>query len=593
MSAKGSYKKDIHYQVKVENANAHTWCVTLHVLNPRAKQQFQLPVWIPGSYLVREFSKQLSDMQATQLGQTLKIQQVDKCTWQTNCKAKQALQLQYKVYAHDNSVRTAWLDASRGFFNGTSMFVQALGQTQNSLSLELISPEHTDSWQVATALKAARIDKAGFGLYHAQNYDELADSPVELSAFVSSKFSVLKSNHQTVVTGAAPSFDSQQLQQDVEKITHSIVNFWHQGKPPPFNNFVFLLNAVSDGYGGLEHQNSTALLCRRKDLPKLSDKARSEDYIGLLGLISHEYFHAWNVKRMRPASYESYNYQSEQYTDMLWFFEGFTDYYDNLMLCRAELISPAYYLKLLNKSIHQYLQTPGRQAHSAAGSSFEAWTKYYRPDSNTPNITVSYYTKGSLIALCLDLSLRQMGHSLDSVMRELWHHSQGGPVSQDDVLQALQSVSKQSWRSKIHAWVHTVEELPLLEVLQKQGVSVEYEASTWAQQLGLRVREDHSVHIQTVLRGSAAELAGMSAGDEWLGVESGKGKSLQSWRLQRLEQLPLLLGKNTQCTAIVARDGQLLRLPLSLPSQDPSPLWRLGILDPVKVGSWLSDKTQS
>jgi len=135
--------------------------------------------------------------------------------------------------------------------------------------------------------------------------------------------------------------------------------------------------------------------------------------------------------------------------------------------------------------------------------------------------------------------------------------------------------------------------LPLLEVLQKQGVSVDYEASTLAQQLGLRVREDHSVHIQTVLRGSAAELAGMSAGDEWLGVEMGKGKTMQSWRLQRLEQLPLLLGKNTQCTALIARDGQLYRLPLSLPSQDPSPLWRLGILDPVKVGSWLSDKTQS
>jgi predicted metalloprotease with PDZ domain len=394
-----------------------------------------------------------------------------------------------------------------------------------------------------------------------------------------------------VVTGAAPSFDSHKLQQDVEKTAHTIVNFWHQGKPPPFNHFVFLLNAVSDGYGGLEHQNSTALLCRRKDLPKLSDKARSEDYIGLLGLISHEYFHAWNVKRMRPANYESYNYQAEQYTDMLWFFEGFTDYYDNLMLCRAELISPAYYLKLLNKSIHQYLQTPGRHAHSAAASSFEAWTKYYRPDSNTPNITVSYYTKGSLIALCLDLSLRQMGHSLDAVMRELWHQSEGGPISQDDVLQALQSVSKQSWRSKIHAWVHTVEELPLLEVLQKQGVSVEFEASTLAQQLGLRIREDHSVHIQTVLRGSAAELAGLSAGDEWLGVETGRGKAMQSWRLQRLEQLPLLLGKNTQCTALVARDGQLHRLPLSLPSQDPSPLWRLGILDPVKVGSWLSDKT--
>jgi predicted metalloprotease with PDZ domain len=260
------------------------------------------------------------------------------------------------------------------------------------------------------------------------------------------------------------------------------------------------------------------------------------------------------------------------------------------MLCRAELISPAYYLKLLNKSVHQYLQTPGRHTHTAAQASFEAWTKYYRPDSNTPNITVSYYTKGSLIALCLDLSLRQMGYSLDAVMRELWHNSQGGPITHDDVLQALQNVSSRSWRKILHAWVHTVEDLPLLEILQKQGVSVEYEDSTLAQQLGLRVKEDHSIHIQTVLRDSVAESAGFSAGDEWLGMEVGKGKAMQPWRIQRLDQLPLLLGKNKECIAIVARDGQLLRLPLSLPSQDPAPLWRLGIQDPVKVGSWLSDK---
>jgi predicted metalloprotease with PDZ domain len=183
-----------------------------------------------------------------------------------------------------------------------------------------------------------------------------------------------------------------------------------------------------------------------------------------------------------------------------------------------------------------------------------------------------------------------MGQSLDAVMRELWHNSQGGPINQDDVLQALQNISSRSWRKTLHAWVHTVDELPLLEILQKQGVSVEFEASTLAQQLGLRVKEDHSIHIQTVLRDSVAESAGFSAGDEWLGVEVGKGKAMQSWRIQRLDQLPLLLGKNKECIAIVARDGQLHRLPLSLPSQDPSPLWRLGIQDPVKVGSWLSDK---
>ena len=589
MSFKGALQRGIHYQVTIENAHAHLWRIVLFVHHPRSKQKLQLPVWIPGSYLVREFSKQLSGLEATQDGKPIAVKQLDKCTWVSESKNNKPMQLQYFVHAHDHSVRTAWLDAHRGFFNGTSMFVQVLGQTHDSISLELIPPEHTSEWQVATSLDSVRVNGAGFGTYHAQNYDELADSPFELSNFSRTDFAVQKTKHQIVVTGAAPSFDAQRLRQDVERICQTIVHFWHKSGSPPFASYVFLLNAVADGYGGLEHRNSTALLCRRTDLPKHSEKHRSDDYIGLLGLFSHEYFHAWNVKRLRPSNYLSYNYQSEQYTDMLWFFEGFTDYYDNLLVCRAELISPALYLKLLTKSIQQYLQTPGRQAQSVADASMEAWTKYYRPDSNTPNITVSYYTKGSLIALCLDLSLRQMGHSLDEVMRELWLQSQGGPISENDLLQALQAISGKSWRKTLHSWVHTIEELPLAEVLNKQGVGVQYEALPLAQQIGIRVKEDHSVHIHTVLRDSVAELAGFSPGDEWLGIEIGRGKNLRSWRLQRLDQLNLLLGKNKECKALVARDGQLLRLNLDLSVTNPLNLWRLHIEDPVKVGSWLSD----
>ena len=589
MSFKGALQRGIHYQVTIENAHAHLWRIVLFIHHPRSKQKFQLPVWIPGSYLVREFSKQLSGLEATQDGKPIAVKQLDKCTWVSESKNNKPMQLQYFVHAHDHSVRTAWLDAHRGFFNGTSMFVQVLGQTHDSISLELIPPEHTSEWQVATSLDSVRVNGAGFGTYHAQNYDELADSPFELSDFSRTDFAVQKTKHQIVVTGAAPSFDAQRLRQDVERICQTIVHFWHKSGSPPFASYVFLLNAVADGYGGLEHRNSTALLCRRTDLPKHSEKHRSDDYIGLLGLFSHEYFHAWNVKRLRPSNYLSYNYQSEQYTDMLWFFEGFTDYYDNLLVCRAELISPALYLKLLTKSIQQYLQTPGRQAQSVADASMEAWTKYYRPDSNTPNITVSYYTKGSLIALCLDLSLRQMGHSLDEVMRELWLQSQGGPISENDLLQALQAISGKSWRKTLHSWVHTIEELPLAEVLNKQGVGVQYEALPLAQQIGIRVKEDHSVHIHTVLRDSVAELAGFSPGDEWLGIEIGRGKNLRSWRLQRLDQLNLLLGKNKECKALVARDGQLLRLNLDLSVTNPLNLWRLHIEDPVKVGSWLSD----
>lgn len=589
MASQRSDVNRVHYTVKVENANAHLWRVIVDISQPLAKQQFQLPVWIPGSYLVREFSKQLSEMRAFQAEESLPVKQRDKATWEVACKPSLALQLQYLVHAHDHSVRTAWLDANRGFFNGTSLFVQVTGKQSPVIQLTLPKPTHTDLWNVATSLTPIRVDRAGFGQYQAQSYDELVDSPVEMSAFKQSEFSMLKSKHRIIVTGAPPSFDMKRLAKDVEKICLAISNFWHPGKTPPFKHYVFLLNAVLDGYGGLEHSHSTALLCRRKDLPKLTDKQRGDDYIGLLGLFSHEYFHSWNVKRLRPANYERYSYQSEQYTDMLWFFEGFTDYFDNLMLCRTELISPGQYLKLLNNSIQLYVQTPGRHQQTVAQSSFEAWTKYYRPDTNTPNITVSYYTKGSLIALCFDLSLRQSGHSLDEVMRALWEHCQGGPMTEKDFLQILEKVSGKSWRKELQAWVHGTEELPLQDLLDKQGVKLSFEDSPIAQQLGLRVKEDHSVQIQTVFRHSLAETAGFSAGDEWLGIETGRGKALQSWRLQRLDQLGLLLGQQTHCTALVAREGQLLRLKLSLPSEDPTPLWRLSIADPVKVGSWLSD----
>jgi predicted metalloprotease with PDZ domain len=313
--------------------------------------------------------------------------------------------------------------------------------------------------------------------------------------------------------------------------------------------------------------------------------------VGLLGLISHEYFHTWNVKRLRPASFAPYDYAKENYTDLLWFFEGFTSYYDDLLLCRAELISPAIYLKLLTKTINQVWQTPGRRVHSASQASFEAWTKYYRADANTPNLTVSYYTKGALIALCFDLSLRQSGHSLDEVMRGLWKRCKAGPMREQDLLAVLKETTGRSWQRELKAWVHGKAELPVLSLLQVQGVSVLEDEAPMAQQLGLRVQENHAVQIQTVLNGSPAHIAGFAPGDEWLGVElvNARKHTASAWRLKKLDQLPLLMGAAKHCLALVSRDGQLLRLTLRLPAK-PANQWRLGLINPVKAGQWLGDQ---
>jgi predicted metalloprotease with PDZ domain len=431
-------------------------------------------------------------------------------------------------------------------------------------------------WNVATGLPAMDVDKAGFGRYQAADYDELADCPVEMGVFWSGSFSACGVPHRLVVAGALPSFDGARLLRDTQKICETQLQFWHaEGDPAakhladkaPFAHYVFFLSAVDDSYGGLEHRNSTALIAARRDLPRLNDAKTSDGYTTLLGLISHEYFHTWNVKRLRPAEFARYDYAQENYTELLWFFEGFTSYYDDLLLRRAGLIDDAGYFKLLTKTANQVLQTPGRALQTVAQASFDAWVKYYRQDENTPNATVSYYTKGALVALCLDLSLRAEGKAtLDAVMRGLWTRCAGGPMAEADLLVVLQDQTGRSWAKEIKAWVHSTRELPLKSLLQAQGLQVHVDPAQMAQRLGLRVSDANgTVTIKAVLRGGAAESAGFAAGDEWLGVDVGARGQGGSWRLNKLDDLALLLGPERRFSALVSRDKRLLRLSLVLP----------------------------
>ena len=592
-----------HYLVEVADLHAHLYGVTLTIAQPSAQQRVSLPVWIAGSYMVREFSKQLLSISARQGTRAVAVQQIDKCTWDIDCTNDAPLTLHYQVHAHDDSVRTAWLDAQRGFFNGTSLCLQVQGQSDVPHLLELVSPEaahpHTANWQVATGLQAVKTNRQGFGIYMAADYDALVDCPVEMGAFWSGTFTACGVEHRFVVAGAPPSFDGARLLRDSQTICETAIRFWHGNKRSaiPHKNYVFILNAVANGYGGLEHRNSTALICQRADLPRVADAAAkdaplSEGYTTLLGLISHEYFHTWNVKRLRPAEFARYDYAQENHTELLWFFEGFTSYYDDLLLRRASLIDDAQYLRLLNKTINQVLQTPGREVQSVAQSSFEAWTKYYRPDANSPNLTVSYYTKGALVALCLDLTLRQHGvrnHSvcLDDVMRALWTRCQAGPMQEADLLAVLKELTGRSWAPEIKAWVHGTRELPVEKLLTVHGVTVHHDPAQLAQRLGLRVSEDHSVQIKQVLNGSAAHRAGFAPGDEWLGLEVG-GKHASAWRLKKLDEVLLYAGTAKKVTAWVSRDAQLLRLTLTLPPASTPTTWRLAASDKAKIKAWLA-----
>lgn len=597
----------VHYRVECTDLHAHLFTVTLTLQQPQAHQTVRLPVWIPGSYMVREFAKHLQELQAEQAGRAVTAQQLDKCSWQFGNQPGAPLTLRYRVYAYDNSVRTAWLDSARGFFNGTSLLLRCEGFEDQQHTLEIAAPAQAPHWKLATGLEPLKTDRQGFGRYRAPDYHALIDCPVEMGDFWSASFTARGVPHRFVVAGAPPAFDGRRLLADTQKICEAQIDFWHgdcsekDSNPTskhadegqiPFKNYTFLLNAVGDGYGGLEHRNSTALICQRADLPRtasmLDAKAatapKSEGYTTLLGLISHEYFHSWNVKRLRPAEFATFDYQQENYTELLWFFEGFTSYYDDLILRRAGLIDDATYLKLLTKTLQQVAQTPGQQLQSVAQASFDAWVKYYRQDENTPNATISYYTKGSLLALCLDLTLRTEGHStLDEVMRALWERTGGGPLTEADVADVLKTLGGRSYAKELRQWVHGTRALPCVALLKAFGVANKPEPVSLEQRLGLRTKPAAGVMVRQVLRGGAAEAAGFCAGDEWLAVAPASQPD-DLWRLASLSDLPLYASERN-LIALVHRDRRVLKLALRLPLEATQP--KLAVEQSELLQRWL------
>jgi len=515
----------ITYRIELDDPHAHQFRVTLTVPHPAPAQRLSLPVWIPGSYMVREFGRHLSRLEARQGGSAVALTQIDKTTWQADCNGRAALQVSYCVYAFDTSVRAAFLDATRAFFNGTSLCLRVEGREAGAH--EIVLARVPRGWHVATAMPPG--PKGG---YVAADYDELVDHPFELGRFWHGAFKAHGVPHEFVVAGAWPGFDGERLLADAKKICEAQIAFWHGPKKPkpPFDRYVFLLNAVDEGHGGLEHRASTALISRRRDLPQKGVTVLTEGYTSLLGLISHEYFHTWNVKRLKPVQLARIDYTRENYTPLLWFFEGFTSYYDDLLLVRSGLIDATRYLGLLAKTINGVSATPGRQVQSVAQASFDAWVKYYRSDENTPNATVSYYLKGSLVALALDLTLRREGQgTLDDVMRHLWRTSGGGAIDEAGIAAALQQVGGRSYARELAAWVHGTGDLPLATLLDAAGIARRNEKPGFSAALGLRLAEGAAgVQVKQVLAGSAARRAGLAAGDELLAVDG--------WRLRRLDE---------------------------------------------------------
>jgi predicted metalloprotease with PDZ domain len=538
------------YAIVPKHPAAHLFEVTLTLADPDpAGQRFTLPTWIPGSYLVREFARNIVTLSAfNEAGRKVRIQKTDKQTWQAAPVKGGALTLRYEVYAWDMSVRTAHLDDTAGFFNGTSVFLLPVGREEAACVVDIQKPAGSAyaDWRVATALPEARgTERYGFGEYRAQNYDELVDHPVTLGRFALATFKAHGVPHDIVIAGRTVSVDMARLAEDLKRICETqIALFEPRTKKAPVDRYVFMTQAVSDGYGGLEHRASTALICNRTDLPVVGRPEMTEGYRTYLGLCSHEYFHTWNVKRIKPAAFAPYDLSRENYTSLLWLFEGFTSYYDDLMLVRSRAITEADYYALVGKTIGGVLRGSGRFKQSVAESSFDAWIKYYRQDENAANAIVSYYQKGSLVALAFDLAIRartEQRKSLDDVMRLLWqrygrpfYSGKAAGVAEDEVQALIAEATGVELGALFTDAVHGTRDLPLEALFEPFGITLEPQVGSGngkngqgaadakrpgKPSLGVRVRAGADCTLAAVHDGSAAQKAGLSAGDLLIAVD--------------------------------------------------------------------------
>lgn len=589
----------IHYTIIPIDLAGHLFRVTLQLDAPDLQgQQFQLPAWIPGSYMIREFARHIVRIKASSLGKKVALTKLDKHTWQAKPVVGE-LTLEYEVYAWDLSVRAAHLDQSHGFFNGTSVFLRVLGQQHLRHTVDIQKPidPRCSAWRVATALPAVKVQRAGFGTYAAENYDALVDHPVEMGEFVQISFMAHGVPHDFVLTGRVPNVDLARIARDLEKIcSRQIVLFEPKSKRAPMERYVFLTMAIGDGYGGLEHRASTALICNRSDLPVIGDDQLSAGYTNFLGLCSHEYFHTWNVKRIKPQSFAEYDFQQENYTELLWLFEGVTSYYDELILVRSGLISETAYLELISKSLNAYQRGAGQQQQSLAESSFDAWTKYYRQDENSPNAIVSYYTKGAMLALTLDLTIRRATggkKSLDDLMRLLWQQfgrdfyplaeqGQARGVTESQVLELLEQLTGTKMKTFFNQYVHGTKDLPLAELMPDFGLILVDQRKQHRPCLAAKVRcVGSDCQLAQVLTDGAAHRAGLSAGDTIIAIDGLRVFGADA--ANNLERLLACYQIGHQLTVHAFRRDELITVKVKL-QQDNVLRWAIQLAQPAPRG---------
>ena len=590
--------KSVIYHLDITDVSAHLISVTLSFNPQSALHELTLPAWIPGSYMIRDFARNIVAISACDTSGALALQQLDKQRWQLQCNDSPVM-VSYQLYAYDLSVRAAYIDDEIAVLNPASLClsVSELEALPHQVNVSKPQSRVTNDWQVATGLARSQgTDFLGFGQYSAANYQLLIDSPILLGEFTVKEFIVEGISHYLVVTGDNLT-DLNRFTNDLTQICQQQIKVFGS-LPPDLTSYWFLLWVTEDGYGGLEHLNSTLLLCSRFDLPAPEQPQVDENYQNLLALCSHEYFHTWWVKRLKPAVFQHYQLAAEQYTNQLWLYEGFTSYYDDLALVRAGLIDSKTYIKTLEKTISRVTRNPSDNRQSLVDSSFTAWTKFYKQDENAVNSVVSYYAKGALLALCLDASLRRQNSSLDEIVRQLWQRYVLSGTPDNALQDVLTWLGFTELAEQSNTWLTQSAALPLAELLPTLGLTLALRPMQHSEDFGGEVAAENLafigaqtkitnglLQITQVYHGGIAHQAGLMTGDQLLALDG--RKVTQS-------SLPQLLKRYRQGSILPLhfyRKDRLLQTDLTL-TPTLQQVAVLSVAEQAKCDSWLHHTRQ-
>ncbi|MBC7745902.1 MAG: M61 family metallopeptidase [Flavobacterium sp.] len=568
----------ISFDVSFTEPQAHYVDVEMLISgNKEDKLEIKMPVWTPGSYFIREFAKNVESLKASgNKEDELKVVKIDKNTWSINCKNNNKIKINYRVYAFEISVRTSFVDQSHAFLSPTGIFMYVKGQLSNSA---IITIKPAKGWKhISTGLD--KLNEVS-NIFYASNFDELFDSPIEIGNQEIFEFLAAGVKHEVAMYGGG-NYNKERLKTDMSKIVNEETAIF---KTNPNKRYVFIVHNYNSGGGGLEHSNSTVLGATRFGY------INEDTYTNFLSLVAHEYFHLWNVKRLRPIALGPFNYDSENYTTNLWIAEGFTAYYDNLILRRTNFHSPERYLDIIADEINLVENQPGNRIQAVSESSFDAWIKQYRPNENSKNSGISYYNKGALIALVMDLEIinatrgKKCLDDLMSTMYDEFYTVKGRGYTDLEFRTRAEKIVGKSFDQIYDDYVNGTKMINYSKILGYAGLELKV-VSLEKTFFGVTtIAKEGKDLISNIARGSSAWIGGLNVNDELISIDDCRFTDTEKMLREKK------IGDKIQ--VLVNRDGNLIQVEIKL-IKDPSLRYQLmSVKSPtasqlVVRGKWLN-----